>query len=238
MFEKPNQPPQLRSAEIVHRRALALAYVVCRAMIDVDPNPNAKKMSEMILFFINGVGLTPDLLPHELRMLNTPFGKLKLDECASTSWLSEGMVTLAWALGLADLPDPRTKCHPGPPSMGLGMFRPGTKERLSQAALRDPAEIDMKFSTYLSFNWRIGHFVLHPEEKMDFIARLKDPNSPHLLVDELEFIDDDVAIDGMPLANVPHDRAGEVAFIVRERFNAFKWLQGYSEQYSTEVPVQ
>ncbi len=207
-------------------------------MIDADPNAGAQKMSEMILFFVNGVGLTNDFLPHELAMLNAPFGTLSLSDCVATSWLSEGMVALAWSLGLAELPNPRTKCHPGPASMSLGMFQPGTKERLSQSVLRDAEEIEMKFGTYLAFNWRIGHFVLHPEEKMDFVAHLKGPDSPALLVDELEFVDGDAAIDGMPLAKVPHDRAGEVAFIVRERFNALKWLQGSSERYSTEAGLQ
>ena len=203
-------------------------------MIDADPNPNAQKTSEMILFFVNGVGLTDDLLPHELRMLKVPFGKLKLDHCATVSWLSEGMMVLAWALHLAELPDARTKCHPGPASMRLGMFQPGTRERLSQSILRDADEIEMKFGTYLAFNWRIGKFVINPTQKMDFESRLKDPNSPHLPVDELEFIDGDLAIDGLPLAKVPHERMGEVAFLVRERFNAFKWLLGYTAQYSTE----
>jgi hypothetical protein len=235
MFEKPDQPPQLRDAGSVHRRALALAYLVCRAMIDADPGPKAQKMSEMILFFINGVGLVNDLLPNELRMLNQPFGTLQESECIATSWLSEGMVALAWTLGLAELPDPRTKCHPGPASMSLGMFQPGTKDRLAQAALRKDAEIEMKFGTYLAFNWRIGNFVAHPEERIDFVTRLKDPHSPHLLVDELEFVEGDVAVDGLPLSKVPHERMGEVAFVVRERFNAFMWLEGYSAQYSTDA---
>lgn len=234
MFGDERRPQQLQKAEIVHRRALALAYLVCRSMIDADPDPEARKMSEMILFFVNGVGLTPDLLPDELSMIRAPYGTLSLPHCVSISWLSEGMVALAWALGLSELPSPHTKCHPGPASLALGMFQPGTRERLTQAVLRNPVEIEMKFATYLAFNGRIARFVLNPAETIDFVSQLKDPSSPHLLVDELEFVDGDLAIDGMPLAKVPHDRAGEVAFIVRERFNALKWLQGYSEQYSID----
>lgn len=238
MQEMKGQPPQLQNAGLVHRRGLALAYLTCRALIDADPNPRAREMSEKILFFVNGVGLTSDLLPHEMRLLKAPFGSLNETECAATSWLSEGMVLLAWAIGHAELPDFRTKCHPGPAAINLGMFRPGTKDRLAQATLRDPMEIEMKALTYLALNWRIGHFLLNPAEKIDFAARLKDPQSPHLLVDEVELLDGDMAIDGVPLVEVPHQRAGEVAFIVRERFNALQWLQGYAEHYSTEATVQ
>jgi uncharacterized protein DUF4272 len=228
--------PQLRSAESVHRRGLALAYLTCRAMIDADPG--AKKMSDNILIFIDGVGLAQDLLPHELRMLQAPFGSLSARECAGTSWLSEGMAVLAWSVGLFDLPAPNQKCHPGPPAINLGMFQPGTKDRLATAVLRNADEIEMKSLTYLALNWRIGHFVTNPAEKMDLASKLKDPASPHLLVDEVELIDGDLAIDGLPLAQVPHERAGEVFFVIRERFNAFKWLQGYAPQYAADTTIQ
>lgn len=235
MKEPSNQEPHLRIAESVHKRALVLAYLTCRAMIDADPSPGARKMSDNILLFVNGVGLVDDLLPHEMSMLSAPFGTLGEPECAQTSWLSEGMVVLAWAIGLTDLPGPRTKCDPGPAAVSLGMFQPGTKDRLAQAVLRVPDEIESKSLTYLTLNWRIGQFIQSPKEKVDLEAKIKDPESPHLLVDEVELIDGDMAIDGLPLSAVAHERAGEVFFTVRERFNAFKWLQGYSTHYSADT---
>lgn len=235
MKEAGNQEPHLRSAESVHRRALALAYLTCRAMIDTDPSPRASKMSDNILLFVNRVGLVDDLLPHEMSMLGAPFGSLTEPDCAQTSWLSEGMVVLAWAIGLTDLPGPRTKCNPGPAAISLGMFQPGTKDRLAQAVLRNHDEIESKSLTYLTLNWRIGHFIQSPKEKVDLEAKIKDPESPHLLVDEVELVDGDMAIDGLPLNAVPLERAGEVFFTVRERFNAFKWLQGYTTHYSADT---
>lgn len=96
----------------------------------------------------------------------------------------------------------------------------------------------MKSLTYLTLNWRIGHFVMNPKDRMDLAAKLKDPKSPHLLVDEVELVDGDMAVDGLPLAQVPRARAGEVFFVIRERFNAFKWMQGYSAEYSAMTSVQ
>lgn len=238
MPEMEKLPQQLRTPESIYRRALALAYLTCRALIDADPNPRARQMAEKIMFFIDGVGLASALLPHEMRLLKAPFGTLSEEECAATSWLSEGMMVLAWAIGMAELPKPGEKCHPGPASIRLGMFQAGTGERLAQANLRDPMEIETKSLTYLALNWRIGRFVANPAEKVNFAARLKDPESPHLLVDEVELVDGDMAIDGLPLSQVPHERAGEVFFIVRERFNAFKWLQGFAPHYATEMAVQ
>jgi hypothetical protein len=207
-------------------------------MIDGDSNPGAKKMSDAILTFVNGVGIANELLPREIQLLDAPFGTISEPDRIATSWLSEGMTVLAWSIGLAELPDFQTKCHPGPGSISLGMFRPGTRERLSQAALRDAAEIEMKSLTYLALNWRIGQFVLDPAATLDFAARLKDPHSPDLLVDEIELVDGDMAIDGLPLSKVPHERAGEVFYVVRERFNAFRWLQGFSPAYSTSTSIQ
>jgi len=238
MDERENQEPQLRSAEAVHRRALALAYLTCRAMIDSDPHANAGKMSSNIMLYVDGVGLANEFLPHELRLLKSPFGTLDESECIETSWLSEGMVVLAWAIGQAELPSPRVKCDPGPVAIGLGMFQPRTRERLAKAKLRDAREIEAKSLTYLALNWRIGHFIENPGEKMDLAAKLKDPSSPHLLVDEVEMADNDLALDGVPLAKVPRAKAGEFFHIVRERFNAFKWLQGLSAQYCTGAGFQ
>lgn len=125
-MENPETPkPQLRSAESIHRRGLALAYLTCRALIDADSS--AREMSGNIVKFIERVGLTNDLLPHEMGVLRAPFGSLGERECAKTSWLSEGMAVLAWAIGLFDLPAPTQKCHPGPPAISLGMFQPGTR---------------------------------------------------------------------------------------------------------------
>jgi hypothetical protein len=203
----------------------------------IDEDSGASEMAEKILTFVNGVGITDEFLPGETRLLNAPFGTLTDFERVETSWLVEGMLVLAWAIGKAELPKFGTKCNAASVSIGLGMFRPGTKERLTQAVLRDPGEIEAAALSYLALNWRIGKFIADPREKLDFVASLKDPNSPHLVVDGVELVDGDMAIDGLPLPKVKRDRFGEVFTIVRQRFNAFKWLQGYATQYAADTTV-
>jgi Domain of unknown function (DUF4272) len=230
-----NQEVKGPSAERVHRRALALAYLACRAMIDVDPS--AAEMAGAILQFVRGVGLEDAFEPCEARILQAPFGTLSEFEVVETSWVVEGIAVLAWALGKMELPPFSTKCPAAPVSIALGMFRPGTKETLSEAALRDAAEIESLALSYLALNWRIGRQIENPE-KLDFAGQLSDPNRPHLLVDGLELRDGDLTIDGVELGQVGPDRFGEVFTIVRQRFNAFKWLQGYAACYGAEPTLQ
>ena len=227
--------PYLQSAENVHRRALALAYLACRAMIDGNTNPNAAKMAENIKVFTKGVGIDDQFLAPEARLLSSPFGSLAAFQRFEASWLVEGMVVLAWSLGKAELPRFDTKCNAGPGSMALGMFRPGTKEKLGASVLRDPEEIENAAVRYLALNWRIGKFASNPLEKFDLVASLQSPGSPHLVVDGIDLHDGDLVINGLPLGRVPRERLEEIFGIVRERFNALKWLQGYSANYSANI---
>src|ERR1700722_15475311 len=116
------------TAEAVHRRALTIAYLTCRAMIDADPR--AAENSGHVLTFIKGVGLEGSLEPAEARLLAAPHGSLSEMQQAETSWLVEGMAVLAWALGKAELPRWDEKCDPRTVSVAVGMFQPGTKETL------------------------------------------------------------------------------------------------------------
>jgi hypothetical protein len=224
------------SAERIHKRALALAYLACRAMIDGDPNPSAPKMAEAIRTFVAGVRLEDVLEPAESRLVNAPFGAFREFEREETSWTVEGVAVLAWAIGKTELPPYWCNCNGATVSVALGMFRPETRETLGESRLRDANEIEMCALSYLVLNQRIGQYIASPG-RMNLAVRLRDPNSPHLLVEGIELIDDDLAIDGLPLSQVEAERFGEVAQIVRERFNALKWLQGYSAWYGVSVTV-
>ena len=223
------------SAEQVHRRALALAYLACRAMVDADPR--AEEMACTVQNFVREVGLEDAFEPAELRMLQAPFGSFSDFELVETRWLVEGISVLAWALGKVDLPPFSTKCSAAPASIALGMFRLGTKERLGEASLRKVCEIESLALTYLALHWRIGWQIDSPG-KMDFAAQLKAPDHPHLLVDGLELHDGDLTIDGKELGQVAPERFGEVFAIVRQRFNAFKWLQGRAARYGADTTLQ
>jgi hypothetical protein len=220
------------SAERVHRRALALAYLACRAMIDADPR--AEGMADSILTSVRKAGLHDAFEPCECRLLHAPFGTITDVERVGTSWLVEGVAVLAWALGKVEPPAFATKCASAPVSIALGMFRPGTKKTLSEAAFRDADEIESLALSYLALNWRIGKHIESPE-KLDFAAQIKHPDGLHLLVDGLELRDGDLTIDGLELSQLSEARFCEVFTIIRERFNAFKWLQGYASLYPAEL---
>src|SRR5271170_3075901 len=102
-----SQEPPPPSASTVARRSLILATVSCRGFIDND-NANASGASGLAKKskdWLHALGLDEELSDWERKILSTEFGRLQERDRVNASWLAEGLVILAWALGRIDLPD-------------------------------------------------------------------------------------------------------------------------------------
>ena len=216
--------------------ALGQCYLACRAMIDGDPDPEAQAMADRILAFTREAGIYETYEPAEIRLLQAPFGSLPRPERVALSWAVEGVAVMAWALGKAPLPPFDIKTQGAPIGCALGLFEHGGAESLREAKLRNPAEIQMCALSYTVLSWRLAQY-LENREKLDFAARLKEPDGPHMIVDGINLQDGDLAIDGMPLHQLDEDRLVEVCTIVRERHKAFRWLLGYEKNYAAVATV-
>jgi hypothetical protein len=90
--------------------------------------------------------------------------------------------------------------------------------------------------SYTALSRRLEQYQQKPE-KLDFAARLKEPEGPRLLLDGVELKDGDLAIDGMPLDQIPQERFNEVCSIVRERLKALRWLLGHEKNYAAVATI-
>src|ERR1035437_4933475 len=226
----------MHTAQCVYETALGQSYLSCRAMIDGVPNPRAEKLARKIPECTQEAGIYQTFEPAEIQLLHAPFGSLTQQDRVAMRWVVEGVAVMAWALGRAELPPFATKSEAAPVTFALGMFRPGAQEQFSEASLRDPGEIEMCALSYTALSRRLEQYQQKPE-KLDFAARLKEPEGPRLLLDGVELQDGDLSIDGMPLDQIPQERFNEVCSIVRERLKALRWLLGHEKNYAAVATI-
>jgi len=228
--------PIAHSAQCVHRTALFLSYMAYKGMVDGQDHPSAAERVNSIpaIFQQDWMGgLTLDA--GEKRFVNAPFGTLQPYQREEASWLIEGMAVLAWAVQAAELPPFHRKVNGAKVSKALGIFQADAGERIEQATLRNPDEIVMGARTYAALLWRLNEFV-KDRKPVEFMNRLSDPDG-HLIVDDLEFLDGDLAIEGLSLEKVPDEKLYVVGAIAYERNRRFRWLLGFERGVSTVTTV-
>lgn len=215
----------------VRARALVLAAVSCRGIIEADAGESyAKKLWKLLGEWTRSPLLAGEIEPGEEALLAAPLGTLTRRQAANASWRSEGMVVLAWAIGHAELPDVMTQCDPRSVADRLGLLGgpSGSPVRTRRVT---STRIEAWAATYLTLHWRLREYSLRPVA-IDFVTYARECQWGPLRVDHLPITDLDLAIGGERI-----DAGGKAAFrnalsIATERHQAFNWLLGDAEIYS------
>jgi hypothetical protein len=156
----PNPPDASRVAA----RALVLAAVCCRALIESDAHdPGAEELRQKVIGWLDAIGAAGELEPKETSLLSTPLGKLDQKTRRDAGWKSEGMVVLAWSLGYAELPPVHSECEPSDIANKMGFLDELPNTPLRTPRLRDRQEIEAWADTYLTLHWRLRQFSSEPE---------------------------------------------------------------------------
>jgi Domain of unknown function (DUF4272) len=207
-----------------------------KGMVDGNENRKAAEMVNSIpgIFQQDWMeGLTLDA--GEQRFVNAPFGTLQPDQRAEASWLIEGMAMLAWAVDVTKLPPFYRMINGAEVSKALGIFQTDARERIEQATLRNPDEIIIGAHTYAALMWRLNEYQKE-RKPVAFSKKLSDADG-HPIVDGLEFMDGDLAIDGLSLDKIPDEKLGMVGAIAYQRNRQFRWLLGFERGESTVTTV-
>jgi Domain of unknown function (DUF4272) len=225
----PLNPPD---ANRVAARALVLAAVSCRGLIERDPNPlGAEKLRQEVVGWLDSVGAAEELEPSETLLISTPLGMLDQTTIKNASWRSEGMIVLAWALGYSKLPDIHTECAPSDTASGMGFLDERCNTPLHSPRLRSRSELDEWTQTYLTLHWRLRQFTVRAEA-MDFVQFVLDCDWGPLRLDHLEVADRDLAIRGVRIDKVEYNVFHQTLSIAQERHQAFNWILGFEPTYS------
>ncbi len=220
------------SPERVAARALILASVSCRALIEKDAGkPGADELRQKLLPWLESVGAAEELEPHERELIETDMGSLDPKKRINASWQSEGMVVLAWALGYSGLPIIYAQCEPSDVANNMGFLESRNGTSMNSPHLLDPSEIDVWRDTYLTLHWRLRQFSLEAKP-IDFVKFVAECKWGPLRLDHLQIIKNDLGIDGKRIDKVDHRMLRHTLSITQERHQAFNWLSGNEQLYS------
>lgn len=180
------------------------------------------------------------LTPKERELSEATLITMTEEQQIEASWAVEGMVVLAWALGLVDeLPEWDTQTEPSfldevPNPIALSRVR-------EQASLRPAEEIEHVAAAAQLWHWRSrtrelieGGFAFPDELKRPGVASLDDVvrlTAAHAFAEGTieRVIDGDFPARGKAYRALDDDEWHEVRSIAIERHRALNWLAGLAE---------
>jgi hypothetical protein len=220
------------TVERVRRRAWAISSIVCRAFIEnFEDTAEAAILHSRVLSWIDAMDLRSEFEANELAAIEADIGSLDQQTLVNGTWRSEGLVVLAWALNAAEIPSHDQMVDPSAVANSLFFLAEDTLDRASELTLRDDDQLDQFSEIQLALHWRIRDFSLRPQS-MDFRRFPETAWFGPLSITGVSLAEDDLAIDGVPIAKAPQDRFRQCQSIATERHQAINWLRGWHDVYS------
>lgn len=221
----PSRGPEAPDASRVARRALALVAVTARAIMEQGASdPKAPADYADLAAWVQELGIDEELEPQERAVLQSPLGGLDPSAAIQASWRLEGLVVLAWSLGLFALPphDQLVDVRPLWRSLGL-CDGPASRSLLSGARLRSPDEVGAMRDRLFALHWRLRQFTLKPAA-MEFAEFARTCWFGPLDISGMPLMEGDLALQGQRLDRVPRDVLETVHSSAQERHQAANWL--------------
>jgi hypothetical protein len=233
--------PDPPTPQRVARRAVALMAVTGRAVVEREfrsKNYSAEDADRVLgdlREWVTDLDVWDEFEPAEAEALEAKPGKLTDRRFTDSMWRIEGLEVLGWALGRTELPRYDEISNVDDVWAGLG-FRStrAAGELLAAPTLRSMDKLQAFRKQMLGFHWRLREWFVRPK-KMDFRAFAADCWFGSFDVSAFDLIDDELALRGHRLDEVPDDVIGVANGIALERHLAINWLcygpAVYSETY-------
>ncbi len=227
----------LRPAAEVAARLVALATVVRRAALELDPSGDAEGERFDMAAWLREEHVTPLLTADERRLIETRVGGLAQDIAEDASWRIESVAVLAWAAGLNDeLP---TYELPSPPAGILALIpEPWDKVQPFRAEieLRGEEEVAAAREQAELWQWR-GQLLAGPDgdalpatPEMRQIIREVAADSARAGLFERS-LSNDFPVAGRPYRNLTEDERALLTDLASERLRALNWLCGFGSSW-------
>jgi Domain of unknown function (DUF4272) len=222
----------LPDAARVAARALVLAAVTCRGMMESDEDrQQGEDRRRQMCRWLERIGVTAELEESEAVLIWTPLGQLDQQDMIDAIWRCEGMLVLAWSMGRADLLRHDEECDPFEVAENLGFLAERGETVLAGPSLRDSDDIARQTLACLTVHWRLRQYSLEPSA-IDFASHVEHCNWGPLTISHLDLVDGDLGIGGERIDRAPEDRYRRTMSIAQERHQAFNWLVGAGSTYS------
>lgn len=224
-------PPEPPSGERVAKRALILAAVCCRGMLELDPDPGSDEFWEQVSAWWKSLptGVKAECEPEERELLDAPFRSAPEQSLVSASWRAEALAVLAWALGRSELPPHDQQVSASEIAGSIGFLKSWPDAPV--ASLRPVEELDAYREVAFAVHWRLRQFSLKPKP-MDFSTFAKTAWFGPLSLEGVALLEGDLAIDGSPIGVAEASAVRLVTSIAQERHLAANWLHDASQPFS------
>jgi hypothetical protein len=222
--------PAPPSPEKVARRALVLATISCRGVLELDPDrEEAARFWSRVSSWWTRLGLDAELEPAEADLMAAPFGTAPRQDLVNASWRSEALGVLAWALQRAQLPPHDRQVNTAGVGRTLGFLQDQTV--LDSPTLGSAATLEKYANVALTIHWRLRDFSLNPRA-LDFAVFCKTAWFGPLSLDGVRLVDGDLAIGDQPISRASERDVRTAMSIAQERHQAANWLLDASESLS------
>lgn len=227
----------LRPAAEVAARLIALATVVRRAALELDPSGDAEGERFDLAAWLREEHVTPLLTADERRLVETRVGGLDRDVAEDASWRIESVAVMAWAAGLADeLPSYEL---PSPPADILALIsEPWDKVQPFRAAIELRSEEEVAAAREQAELWQWRGQILTAEDgqsmavtpEMRQIIREVAADSARAGLFERS-ISNDFPVAGRPYRNLTEDERALLTDLASERLRALNWICGFGSSW-------
>ncbi len=220
----------------VAARSLVLSAVIFRSFMEIWPSSrHIDEARRRAIDWLDRLGVGGEVEPREAAVLAAPPFAIDEEVRIAVTWLTEGLLVLAWALGRKDLPRHDDQVDPEELTESLGLLEvDAARGLLAAASLRPRAELARVARSLLAVHWRLREFARRPGP-MDFAHRAREAGldlDPALI----PLVDGDLAIGGRTIAEAPRESVEDCLGIAHERHRAMNWLLGYESVFS-KVPT-
>jgi hypothetical protein len=177
------------------------------------------------------LNLWQDTEEREGQILRSPLGTLLKRDVIRTTWYTEGLAVLAWALNRMDLPKHDEKIDPYVVTDELFFLADDAGEVIDSAELRSLHDLEACRELLYAIHCRLRDFDRYRERK-DFTKWIEPQWIDTLGVDATHlFVDADLAVNGQSIAEAPQPRVENCEEITQERHRAIIWLSGEQPIY-------
>lgn len=217
----------------IARRALVLAALAQRSRIERDAAQDAEPRRQELLAWMDALDLASEREALETELLEQPFGLLASRHVDGLSWLTEGLVVLAWALGRAELPRHDERASFRVLASALGLQRDEASSLLASSDVRSEAELQRFLGRAYAVSWRL--FQFYGDRKPLDLARLGREERfwfGRLGLDDVPLADGDLVIDGAPLHIASREALHRLENIALQRLRAATWVCGVHSVFS------
>jgi hypothetical protein len=202
-----------------------MAYRAFLESCDDDSQSRHEELRE----WLDYVKLWDEFEDSERAFVVAPLGTPAQQDIVDATWRSEGLVVLAWALGMCELPPHDDMADAAEIAHCIDFL--SDDPDLRRIKPRSFEALEAFASRQLGLHWRLREFGANPVA-IDLVALAKDCWFGGMNTEGVTILQRDLAIAGIPIAEAHTDDIGRCYSIAFERHQAINWLHGWDSVYS------